>query len=235
MLKIFLITLVLDLVTIQQKSNFGPLYNHNQNHIMATISSLGDVQRCIKNWQSILTDETKIMDCFNQGNSIIYENQYNLSQLGNNTAIHVYPGVDNDGTFYMFLIPAALDVPNTSSIAFNSITVCKVQPNLGDSNQIPAQEAILRIDTWKKDYPKWTKNQIEKRSLTGGMFEAFHMPASYMIQGDRYITFLGLQTDVSAATGFNADLITTDIKYANVYYDTAMPVPPFSPVNFNLL
>lgn len=201
---------------------------------MATINSLGDVQRCIKNWQSILTDETKIMNCFNQGNAIIYQNHYNLAQLGN-TNIHVYPGVDNDGTFYMFLLPAALDVPNTSSVAFNSFTVCQVQPNLGDSNQIPAQEAILRIDTWKKDYPKWTKNQIEKRSLTGGMFEAFHMPASYMIQGDRYITYLGLQTDASAATGLTADIITTDIKYANVYYDTAMPVPPFSPVNFNLL
>ncbi|WP_417368177.1 hypothetical protein [Flavobacterium beibuense] len=201
---------------------------------MATINSLGDVQRCIKNWQSILTDETKIMNCFNQGNAINYVNQYDLAQLGN-TNLHVYPGVDTDGTFYMFLIPAALDVPNTSSIAFNSFTVCQVQPNLGDSNQIPTQEAILRIDTWKKDYSTWTKNQIEKRSLTGGIFEAFHMPASYMIQGDKYITYLGLQTDASAATGLTADLITTDIKYANVYYDTAMPVPPFSPVNFNLL
>ncbi|MFL9836253.1 hypothetical protein ABS768_02010 [Flavobacterium sp. ST-75] len=201
---------------------------------MATISSLGDVQRCIKNWQSILTDETQVMNCFSQGNAIIYENQYNLAQLGN-TNIHVYPGVDTDGTFYMFLLPAALDVPNTSSVAFSSFTVCHVQPNLGDSNQIPAQEAILRIDTWKKDYSTWTKNQIEKKSLTGGMFQAFRMPASYMIQGDRYITYLGLQTDASAATGLTADLITTDTKYANVYYDTSMPVPPLTPGGFYFL
>ncbi|MUV04427.1 hypothetical protein GN157_11975 [Flavobacterium rakeshii] len=201
---------------------------------MATINSLGDVQRCIKKWQSILTNETEVMNCFNQGNSINYVNKYDFAQLGN-TNLHVYPGVDTDGKFYMFLLPAALDVPNVSSIQFSAFTVCKVEPNLGDSNQIPTQEAILRIDTWKKDYGAWTKNQIQKKSVTGGIFEAFHMPASYMIQSDKYITYLGLQTDASAATGLTADLITTDIKYANVYYDTVMPVPPFDKINFNLL
>lgn len=202
---------------------------------MATISSLSDVQRCIKNWESILNDDAQVMACFNQGDAIIYQNQYDFSQLSS-TALHAYPGVDDtDGTFYIFLLPQALDVANVSSIAFNSFTVCQVQPNLGDSNQIPKEEAILRINAWRKNYPTWTKNQIDKKSLTGGIFKAFHMPASYMVQGDRYITYLGLQTDASAATGLSADLITTDTNNTSVYYDTAMPVPPFSPVNFNLL
>ncbi|WP_330441385.1 hypothetical protein [Flavobacterium sp. C4GT6] len=195
---------------------------------MAKPANFNEIKKCIKNWNGNRGNDSSIMNCFDQGNSFKYKNEYDMSQYSAaNQVLHVYPGMDDQGTFYMFLIPQAEDIAQSDSALFNAITICEVEPNIGNSHEIPSQEAILRIDTWKKDYPTWTRNQITKSVVSGGVFQAFYMPADYLVQYDEYITYLGLQTSTTAATGFDADLITTDLRQANVYYDTARPVPPF--------
>ena len=186
-------------------------------------NNLSDVLNCMKEWETIRNDSNEVVNYLNLGNYFSFTDQYSSPVL------HAYPGVaKNPNEFYMFLIPRDQDIPQSEAALFNAITICKVDRKVGDSSEIPENIAKERIDNWKKDYTTWAENQISKKSQTQGLFQAFYMPSSYMQANKEYITYFALKNDTQAATGFDADLITTDEEGTITYYDTVKPVPPFS-------
>lgn len=186
-------------------------------------NNLSDVLNCMKEWETIRNNSTEVVDYLNLGNYFSFIDKYSSPVL------HAYPGVSkNPNEFFMFLIPQDQDIPQSESALFSAITICKVDRKVGDSNEIPENIAKERIDNWKNDYISWAENQISRRSLTQGIFQAFYVPSSYMQLNKEYITYFALKNDAQALTGFDADLITTNAEGTTAYYDTVKPVPPFS-------
>jgi hypothetical protein len=197
-------------------------------------NNLGDILNCMREWNSIRDNATDVTEALTLGNFFSFNRDTQASNL------HAYPGLCTaDSQLFMFLIDADSDKALSEIELFDAITICTMQKNLGHSDEIPEVVAQQRINKWTKDFTSWATDQINHRLETQGIFQAFNIPSSYMEPNVEYTTFLGLKSDSSALTGYDADLITIDnSKSGATYYDTVRPVPPFDvapPSSFYLL
>ncbi|RYJ44804.1 hypothetical protein [Flavobacterium beibuense] len=187
-----------------------------------TFRSLSDVISCIKQWNNIRNNGTEVVNYLNLGNAFSYTLKSTTSDL------HAYPGVCNGNEFYMFLIPANQDTNQSEADLFNAITICQVSRVLGDPHTIPEPEALNRINAWSKNYSQWANSQISRAAVTDGIFQVFNMPSTYMKPNHEYVTFFALKTSPKATTGFDADLVTNDPASSSSFYDTVVPMPPYT-------
>ncbi|WP_417353630.1 hypothetical protein [Flavobacterium alkalisoli] len=187
-----------------------------------TFRSLSDVISCLKEWENIRNNSAEVVNYLNLGNAFSYSLKSTSSDL------HAYPGVCNGNQFYMFLIPADQDINQNDEDLFNAITICQVSRVLGDPHTIPEPEALNRINAWSKNYSQWANNQISKAAVSNGIFQVFNMPSTYMKPDHEYVTFFALKASSKATTGFDADLVTNDPASTASYYDTVMPMPPYT-------
>lgn len=187
-------------------------------------NNLDSILSCMKQWDQISNSPSDIIKFLNIGN--YFSIKRNKPATPN---MHAYPGVSiDDNEFYIFLIDTADDKNSSESDLFNAITVCKVEKNYSNGDEIPEAEAKKRIENWKNGYTDWATAQIQFKQQTGGIFKAFNFPSDYLDENSEYATYFGLNESSLSKAAYVADLITLNTsKAATVYYDTVRPVPPF--------
>lgn len=151
------------------------------------------------------------------------KNAFNYTRDTNNPTdgyVHVYPGVSNN-TLVFFVISANKDVSGNSNIE-NDIQVCASSwVNPGPNTQ---STYMTYVQNWINNYDAWIGNNI---GTTNSIFQAFALPQVDSSFGNQHIGILGL-TQNSNAAGVPADIVVQDSDSSQyVYYDNALPVPPF--------
>jgi hypothetical protein len=187
-------------------------------------NNLDSILSCMKQWDQIRDNSSDVINYLNLGN--YFSIKRNKPATPN---LHAYPGISiDDNEFYMFLIDAVDDKNSSESDLFNSITVCKVEKNYSNGDEIPEAVAKERIENWKNRYADWAIAQIQFKQQTSGIFKAFNFPSDYLDENSEYATYFGLKENSLSKAAYAADLITVNISKATaVYYDTVRPVPPF--------
>ena len=191
-----------------------------------TFTNLSQIIACINKWQAVITDANETIDYLNCGDSFVFTRTQGIC-----SNLHVYPGAfeDENGKkkLYMFLISEDDDKSDKDEIElFNAITQSEVTHNglLSTSpDQIPEAEALERIRLWNENFEEWVDEQI---TTTDGIFKAFNMPCSEVVDNRNYTTFFALKENTNSSE--TADLITRDLSTKQPsFYDTVRPVPPF--------
>lgn len=196
------------------------------------LKSLSEILTCIKNWQSLRDNVPELSEYLARAKSFIY-----TIKTQENSDFHFYPGVCFETRkMYMFLISAAEDRAQDEDALYHSIIQAEVNIDLGNSDRIPEKEARDRIASWHDNCSSW----IEAEEKAGkAIFQAFNVPASYMIDSWSYCTFFALKADTETlnAGRLVADLVTTPLstEITDAFYDFVRPVPPFDPLHFYLL
>ena len=198
--------------------------------------NLNEILESIKNWNDLRNPQgaSLISNYFFEGNSFLYD-PTNLN-VTKNDLVHVYFGI-NEETIKVFIIPSDKDTPQQSASAegiFPYITVKSLEKSILDSEnvggEIPAQEAISRIENWENNYSTW----LEAQSMTqDNIFQAFAIPSSDTANDHHLRIYLGLKENPTGGADL-ADLVVFDslangkLKATARYFDMARPVPPFS-------
>lgn len=187
-------------------------------------NNLTSIIAALKAWDQIRDNSTEVVKYLSSGNSFKLRRDKPTA-----TNLHAYPGIGGeDGQLYFFIIDAGRDINSSEMDLFNAITVCKVEFNAGNGDEIPEIIARRRVDNWGNNLVSWATDQIDRRQQTQGIFKAFNIPSSYAVQNLDYTVYFGLKEDAGSLTGYDADLITKDSSKASVvYFDTVRPVPPF--------
>lgn len=192
---------------------------------------LKEILACIGSWNTLRNEKNELVinSLFDAGNSF----SYNRSKLesAQDSFIHVYPGV-KDGKLLLFVIDAdkdnAQEAKNPEEI-LAAITVCELDhmPELG--SEIPTEEALERIKSWKDNRIGWVKKQVETEE---GIFQAFVIPSSDLQPGQESKVYFALKPNPDGENAF-ADLIIDDMQDnsndsgLSKYFDLVRPVPPF--------
>jgi hypothetical protein len=165
----------------------------------------------------------------NQGNMFSYaRDTTNQPYPGDTSAyVHAYPGITSTGDLVFLVISGYLDTPNNPNIAAN-VSVYPIttgQPSPGQGGNIPAAEAIARINNWAVNHTNWIASNI---SAPNSIFQCFAIPQEDSVQGTTHNAFLALESNSSAPGGFNADIIVQDVETSQIYYmDTVGFCPPY--------
>ena len=176
----------------------------------------------IQDWELIRQDSELMITYFGQGNCY----SYSFPEYARTSDfLHAYPGIYNN-ELYFFMIPSAYDKDEYHDTIDKYTTPCLLVNMVGSGeDRILSAEAKARIKAWEANYVTWTPAQVNGEY---GIFEAFSIPAQDFEVEDVVVT-LALKIDLTAAGGFEADLIiTNDVGKQVVYDDFVNPVPPFS-------
>ncbi|WP_330443876.1 hypothetical protein [Flavobacterium sp. C4GT6] len=199
-----------------------------------TFQNLSDVTAAMKEWENIRNNPSGVVNYLTLGNHITFIK----NEIAE--AVHVYPGISKDSNeLYFFLIDKEQDIQQSDADLFNAITICKADlKNLSALNtqentpgnstdEISEAEARVRTQDWDRNYADWAEKQITL--TTDGIFKAFYMPANYMAEGSEYESFLALKPNSQSPTLDDADIVTTFTDSGKTtYYDTVMPMPPYT-------
>jgi len=188
---------------------------------------LKKIVKSIQKWDAVRKTNSEALTYLQQGNCFCFDGM----DKGTSTTLHAYCGI-TDSKLVFYLIPSEFDTPETQQeVILNKIITCPVQRIVGESPEIPEEEAKRRIKYWKADLEEWLPQQI---SSEFGLFEAFAIPVADVMGSDgnantllKYTAYFALEKSPSAA-GYSADLVLLD-NHDNVFYDTVRPVPPFPP------
>lgn len=198
-----------------------------------SITNLNDVTKCINNWLKIRNDSTICSTYFNTENYFTF----GINNLVEN--YHVYLGIDDsEKVLYVFLLDSQLDNAQDRSKIFSNLIICKVigrsQITISLANTesglppdgISPTDAISRIENWANNLGVWFRKQA---GTAAGVFEAYNLPAAYMVTGQNYQTFFALKANNTNPTGFYADLVTATTSSQGItqFYNVVRPVPPF--------
>jgi hypothetical protein len=144
--------------------------------------NLSDIIICLKKWDEIRNDPDKVLNYAAPGDHFTFKRDKPTA-----LNLHAYPGIcEEDNGFYMFLIDAMADRNSSDSDLFNAITPSKVHSKLSHIDEITEQEAKARIENWNKYYTGWVTDQVNSRAETGGLFQSFNIPSSYMERNAEY-------------------------------------------------
>lgn len=173
-------------------------------------------------------------------NTLLTEVDYitiSLNEFPNNLPIHVYPAVFNDivsgvtkPVLKFVLISEMYDQESRATLErVNVITPYpyskeyRVTENLliTSTNAITKDEALLRINNWKKDKKVWVGAQLP--------FKALEVPITDL-SASPYQALFGLKT-VESNQLFDFVLTKDHVNF----YDNIRQIPPFKPENFYLL
>jgi len=187
-------------------------------------NNLTTIIEALQAWDEIRESSTDVVNYLSQGNS--FKLKRDSSTAAN---LHAYPGIGGDDKeLYFFIIDAAQDIDSSEMDLFNAITICRVESNVNNGDEIPEIIARKRVENWDKNLSSWVTAQIDRSQQTQGIFKAFNIPSSYAQQNMEYTVYFGLKENPDSLSGYDADLITKETSKASiVYYDTVRPVPPF--------
>jgi len=211
--------------------------------------NLDDILFSIRDWNNLRNPqgESLINNYFSEGNSFLFDPEdFDTSK---SDFLHVYFGVA-DEKIKVFLIASDEDTYSQYDTAegimpYISIASLKksilLSENLG--GEIPAPEAIARIQSWENNHTTW----LAAQALTAdNIFQAFAIPSADIENGHKLRIYLGLKSNPDGGNDL-ADLVVFDedengqLQAISRFFDMARPVPPFGAVgvlkesNFYLL
>jgi hypothetical protein len=191
--------------------------------------NLNDITTAMQAYSALRTSNgtAAMKQLFNNLNAFAYQRDTTNPSDG---YVHMYPGIYN-GTFVFFVISAYKDVSTNTNIE-NDVETCAttwIDPSNTSGGQLPdgampTQEAVGYIDNWINNYDDWITNN---NGVGNGVFQAFTIPQVDTSYGNQHNAILGLKQN-SGAAGVASDVIVQDVDSSSiVYFDTALPVPPF--------
>ncbi len=187
------------------------------NTIKLYTMTLDEILDCLRSWEEYRQKPDELSVLFDKKNTFYFRYQ---DTWGCN--MHAYPGIDDEGKIWYFVIPKIYDKVEYRDDLLQYIEQCLLQEQpLGE--EISPTEAEHRINNWLEEHPTWLPAQAETQN---GIFQAFDIPKEDL-NVEELTSYQALAT-ADNPTGYRADLVIDDgIANTGAYYDTVRPVPPF--------
>jgi len=170
----------------------------------------------LQNWEAVRNNPDLLTELFM--NKLGFE--LDMSLFPEKTALHAYAAVEN-GELGFYVISEANDVDSSPEVLSANCYWCPCVHALGGEQEIPEEEANLRLSTWKESFPEWIHQVV---TMPFGMYQAFHIPTTDL-KPQKYATLFALKEDIITPDVKAADLVL--MNDAGIYYDTVIGQPPY--------
>ena len=180
----------------------------------------------LRDWESVRNNPDLLRELFM--NKLGFE--LDMSLFPSTIPLHAYAGI-KDGELGFYVISEVNDVDSSPEVLSANCYWCPcVHSFEGGGQEIPEDEANIRIGTWSKTFSNWIQQIV---NMPCGMYQTFHIPTTDL-HPRKYAALFALKNDVVTPDVKVADLVLTN--ETRVFYDTVTGEPPYrNPQNYYIL
>lgn len=177
---------------------------------------MDEIITALQNWNAIRKDAGALISFFNNLEGF----KLDMSLFPAGVPLHVYPAI-KDNALYFVVISEAHDINSAPNVLEENCFWIRCQETLEIDQEIPAGEALDRINTWTNTKYQWI-NDVTQTDL--GIYQNFFIP-TYDLLPQTYKVYFALKDDALNPILKAADLVLK--SQSNLFYDTIIGQPPY--------
>lgn len=173
-----------------------------------------EIITALQNWESVRNQPSELIALFENKSGF----ELNMSLFPAGVPLHAYAAI-KDGELGFYVISEVHDVNSPMAVLSENCHWCPCIPE--KNQQIPEEEALLRIGFWQNGFEQWLNDIV---ATPFGMYQTFHIPTTGL-QPVNYNALFALKNNPITPAIKAADLVLNN--NAGVYFDTIVGQPPY--------